>query len=102
MPIFDDKVITGVRRHMNGEHTNDSLLIVQGLGNTPKATAATVDTLDNDGIVFAAIVNDQPTSVRVPFSERLEERPQLRVELTRMYQDACVVLGVTARNEGEH
>jgi hypothetical protein len=32
--------------------------------------------------------------VRIPFSERLTERRQVRGEAVRMYQQACAALGV--------
>jgi hypothetical protein len=35
--------------------------------------------------------------VRIPFRQRLTERPQIRVEVTWMYHEACDRLGLPAR-----
>lgn len=100
---FDQKVVDGVKQHMNDEHTEDALLIVRGLGGRPDATSASMATMDNDGIEFTAIVDGDPVPVRLPFSQRLTERPQIRAEVTRMYQDACRALGIEPREaQGEH
>jgi hypothetical protein len=51
--------------------------------------------MDADAMEFAAVVNGIEVPVRVPFSERLTERRQVRAEAVRMYRDACTALGVT-------
>jgi hypothetical protein len=91
-----------VMRHMNHDHTGDALLIVQAFGGEPEATAAVVEDLDKLGIVFDATVGTEHRSVRVPWSTRLEERPQLRPEIAQMYRNACAELGIPARGEQEH
>jgi hypothetical protein len=53
-----------------------------------------VSGLDADGMEFAAAVNGVEVPVRIPFSERLTERRQVRAEAVRMYRDACAALGV--------
>ncbi|UWZ40364.1 DUF2470 domain-containing protein [Dactylosporangium roseum] len=87
---------------MNLDHPEDSLLIVRSLGGRPDATAATVSGLDGAGIDFAATVDGASRIVRVPWSTPLTERPQIRVEVTRMYHDACAMLGVPPRQAEEH
>ena len=89
-----------VIRHMNHEHAADALLIAQGLGGAVDATAAVVADLDKLGIVLDVEARSGRRDVRVPWSTRLEERPQLRPEIARLYREACAALGVPAR--GEH
>lgn len=99
---FSAQVIEAVANHMNLDHTDDSLLIVRSLGNTPEATEAEMSTMDGDAVEFSAVVDGQTRTVRVPWSEHLTERGQVRVEITRMYYDACAALGVTPREAEEH
>jgi hypothetical protein len=89
-----------VMRHMNHEHTADALLIAQGLGGVTDGTAAVVSDLDKLGLVLDVEVDGGRREVRVPWSTRLEVRPQLRPEIAQLYRDACAALGVPAR--GEH
>lgn len=97
---FAPEDAAAVMGHMNHEHTGDALLIVQGIGGVREATSAVVSDLDKLGIVFDAEVGGERREVRVPWAERLEERPQLRPAIAQMYRDACAALGVPAR--GEH
>jgi hypothetical protein len=50
--------------------------------------------LDADGMDFEATVDGIAVPVRIPFSERLTERRQVRGEAVRMYQQACAALGI--------
>lgn len=99
---FSQQVIDAVMHHMNLDHSDDSLLIVKSLGGTPDATAAEMSGMDADAIEFRAVVDGRDKAVRVPWSERLTERPQVRVEVTRMYHEACAALGIAPREAGEH
>lgn len=99
---FSPQVIDAVADHMNTDHPEDSLLIVRSLGARPDASAASVGGLDGDGIDFTAVINGTDETVRVPWSEPLTERTQIRVEVTRMYYEACEALGVQPRAAEEH
>lgn len=99
---FSQQVIDAVMHHMNLDHSDDSLLIVKSLGATPEATAAEMSGMDGDAIEFRATVHGEDRTIRVPWSVRLTERPQVRVEVTRMYHDACAALGVTPREAEQH
>jgi putative heme iron utilization protein len=94
---FPPDVVTAIMRHMNTDHADDSRVIVRGLGNQPTATAARMSGMDADGMDFEATVDGRPTPVRIPFTERLTERRQVRGEAARMYRDACAKLGITPR-----
>jgi hypothetical protein len=100
-PLAADAV-TAILRHMNGDHAADCLVIVQGLGGRPDATAATMAGVTADAAVFDVVVPDGTVEVRVPWSEPIVERGQVRTEVVRMYQEGCAALGVTAPAAGEH
>lgn len=99
---FSADVIDAVRDHMNLDHQDDSLLIVRSLGGRPEATAATMSGMDGTAIEFDATIGGAPETVRVPWSEPLSERGQVRVEVTRMYHEACASLGIAPREAGDH
>ena len=92
---FTPEVVAQIARHMNDDHADDNVLIVRGLGGIATASAARMSGLDPDGMDFEATVNGIAVPVRIPFSERLTERRQVRGEAVRMYQQACAALGVT-------
>jgi len=91
---FTPEVVAQIARHMNDDHAEDNVLIVRGLGGIGTATAARMSGLDRDGMDFDATVNGIAVPVRIPFSERLTERRQVRGEAVRMYQQACAALGI--------
>ena len=91
---FTPEVVAQIARHMNDDHADDNVLIVRGLGGMATASAARMSNLDADGMDFEATVNGIAVPVRIPFSERLTERRQVRGEAVRMYQQACAALGV--------
>lgn len=92
---FDADVVAQIARHMNDDHADDNVLIVRGLAGITTATAARMSGLDADGMDFEATVDGIAVPVRIPFTERLTERRQVRGEAVRMYQQACAALGVT-------
>ena len=94
---FTPEVVAAIMRHMNGDHADDSVLICRALGGQPAATAATMTGMDAQAIDFSATVDSQDVAVRIPFSHRLSERAEVRAEVTRMYHEACALLGVPAR-----
>ena len=91
---FPPEVAEQIARHMNDDHADDNVLIVRALGGMPSATAARMSGLDADAMEFHAVVDGIEVPVRVPFSERLTERRQVRAEAVRMYRDACAALGL--------
>jgi putative heme iron utilization protein len=92
---FTPEVVAQIARHMNDDHAEDNVLIVRGLAGIGAASAARMSGLDADGMDFEATVDGIAVPVRIPFSERLTERRQVRGEAVRMYQQACAALGIT-------
>lgn len=85
---FTPDVVAQIMRHMNDDHAADSLLICRRLGGVPDATRARMSGMDATGIDFEAIVDGAPRQVRIPFGQRLSERAQVRVEVTRLFHEA--------------
>ncbi|MDI1460179.1 biliverdin-producing heme oxygenase [Catellatospora sp. KI3] len=97
---FPPEVIAQIMRHMNDDHADDSLLICRAAlpePTRPRTSSAAMSGMDAAGIEFRAVVDGVDTPVRVPFAARLTERAQVRVEVTRLYREACQILGVPAR-----
>ncbi|MEV0454371.1 biliverdin-producing heme oxygenase [Catellatospora methionotrophica] len=97
---FPPEVVAQIMRHMNGDHAADSLLICQAAlpePARPDATAAVMSGMDHRGIEFQAVIKGVETPIRVPFAQELTERAQVRVEVTRLYREACALLGLPAR-----
>ncbi|MCC6236688.1 MAG: DUF2470 domain-containing protein [Dehalococcoidia bacterium] len=92
--LFAPEVIEAVKRHMNQDHPEESLAICQGLGDRPTASSALMTGMDAVGIEFAVVEAGAQSVVRVPWSEPVTERAQIRAEVVRMYQEACARLGI--------
>lgn len=99
---FGPDVVAAVTRHMNEDHPDDNLLIVRALGGQDAATAAHMSGLDKLGADFVAVVDGAEKSVRIPWGRELTERREVRVEVVRMYHEACAALGLTPRGQGGH
>ena len=74
--------------HMNRDHGQDNLLIVQQLGQLPDAARAMMSGMDSDGIDFVAQSGGHEIDVRLPWSRQLTERAQVRLEVVRMAEHA--------------
>lgn len=99
---FSPEVQAAVSAHMNTDHPEDSLLIVQALGSQPDATAATMVGYDPDGASFDATVGTDTVTVQIPWDRPVTERGDLRLEMARMYHDACEQLGIDPRTDEAH
>lgn len=95
---FSADVVAAIMRHMNVDHAEDSVLICQALGSQPKTVQARMTGMDDLAIDFQATVDGGEVAVRIPWSQQLTERAQVRVEVVRMYQEACSALGVEPRD----
>ncbi|GAA0951001.1 DUF2470 domain-containing protein [Actinocorallia libanotica] len=94
---FGPEAVAAIAAHMNGDHAEDNVLICRALGGV-EAVSAVNTGLDAEAIVFEAVLADGARrEVRVPWSEPLKDRVQVRHEVVRMYQEACAALGVAPR-----
>jgi hypothetical protein len=66
------------------------------LAARPDATLATMEAMYADGIDFLVETPVVPMGevVRIPWSHRLTARGEVRMEVVRMYRDACAALGI--------
>lgn len=99
---FAPEIEAAVVAHMNGDHADDNLLIVRSLGGLPGATAATMTGISPDGARFEGIVDGEAQAVTIPWSGPIADRGAIRIEVVRMYEEACAALGVAPRGAGEH
>ena len=97
LPTFDNAVISGVTRHMNEDHADDTLLIARALGARPDATDARMIGLDNDGGDYEVVTPSGTETIRIPWARRLSERIEIRQEIVRMYDESCEILGLEPR-----
>ncbi|PTR22862.1 uncharacterized protein DUF2470 [Rhodococcus sp. OK519] len=97
MTTFDAAVITAVTGHMNGDHTEDNLLIVRAFAQ-PNASAARMTGLDGDAGEWVADVDGAERTVHVPWLGPVTDRASIRTEVVALYRAACDKLGV-APNE---
>ncbi|WP_345800909.1 DUF2470 domain-containing protein [Microbacterium sp. AZCO] len=97
--LFDSDAVTGVLRHMNGDHTDDNLLIARAFGGEPDLVSATMTGFDGDGGDWLAETADgRSVAVRAPWpGGPITERPQVRREVVALYDEACRRLGVEPR-----
>jgi hypothetical protein len=111
--VFGPQVVAAIMRHMNDDHADDSVLICRSLGGQPDTVTARMSGMSPAGIEFVADVDEarevgprevgpREVIVVVPWSEPITERGQVRLEVVRMYHEACVALGVEARAAAEH
>lgn len=75
---FPDEVVAAVCDHMNHDHPEDCLLIVQGLAGRTEATSARMVSFDRQAADFVAVTPVGELAARVPFSEPVHERAQIR------------------------
>jgi hypothetical protein len=96
---FDDAALTGVLRHMNGDHAEDNLLIVRAFSPESEVIAATMIGFDGDGGDWRAqpLTGDEFV-VRVPWpGGPITERAEVRREIVALYDESCRRLGIQPR-----
>lgn len=58
-------------KHMNKDHAEAVLFYATAYGNQPAATAATMESIDAEGMILRVVVDEAETAVRVPFDHTL-------------------------------
>lgn len=97
---FDSDVITAVLRHMNGDHTDDNILIARAFAESAEAeiTASVMTGFDGEAGVWEITRDGSVTELRVPWpGGPIADRPSVRREVVALYDAACARLGVEPR-----
>ncbi|MFJ2544251.1 DUF2470 domain-containing protein [Microbacterium sp. NPDC087589] len=98
--IFDAEVVSAILRHMNGDHTDDNLLITRAFSAAEhgEITDAVMTDLDGDGGVWEVTRSGAASELRIAWpSGPITERPAVRREVVALYDLACEKLGVEPR-----
>lgn len=98
--IFDADVVSAILRHMNGDHTDDNLLIARAFAPAEggEISDAVMTGLDGDGGVWQITRADVASELRVAWpGGSITERPAVRREVVALYDLACERLGVEPR-----
>lgn len=78
-------------KHMNDDHSEAVLLYATAYGHQPNATAATMESIDPEGMTLAVTVDDgTATTVRVTFDHTLEGAEDAHQTLVAMLKQARV------------
>jgi putative heme iron utilization protein len=85
-PAVSDRIC----KHMNDDHAEAVLLYATAYGNQPAATAATMQSVDPEGMTLAVTVEGDQTTVRVPFDHTLEGAEDAHHTLVAMLKQARV------------
>ncbi len=97
--IFDTEVVSAILRHMNGDHTDDNLLIARAFAPAgDEITDAVMTGLDGDAGVWDITRAGEVSELRVEWpGGAISERPAVRREVVALYDVACERLGVEPR-----
>jgi len=98
--IFEADVVAAILRHMNGDHTDDNLLIARAFATESDVpiTSAVMTDLDGSGGVWQITRAGVPQELRVPWpGGEISERPAVRREVVALYDAACERLGIEPR-----
>jgi hypothetical protein len=97
MSAFEPDVVAAILGHMNGDHTDDNLLIVRAFAD-PSATSAVMTGFDGSVATWDATVEGVTREVRIAWpAGPITERAQVRREVVALYDAACVKLGMQPR-----
>ena len=99
MHVFDDAARAGVLGHMNGDHTEDNLLIARAFGPAVEIVSARMTGFDGDGGRWdAALAAGGSIEVAVAWpGGPITQRAEVRREVVALYDEACRRLGVEPR-----
>ncbi|MDT0202351.1 DUF2470 domain-containing protein [Nocardioides sp. AE5] len=94
---FEPQVIDAVLAHMNGDHTEDNLVIARANGH-PDATSATMTGLDGDAGVWSVTDPAGEHELRITWpGGPISERPEIRREVVVVFEAAAAALGLPPR-----
>jgi putative heme iron utilization protein len=83
-PAVSDRICA----HMNDDHADAVLLYAKVYGNLPTATAATIKTIDPEGMDLTAQIETGETPFRIPFDHTLADSEDAHQTLIAMIRNA--------------
>jgi putative heme iron utilization protein len=83
-PAVSDRICA----HMNDDHADAVLLYAKVYGNLTTATAATLKTIDPEGMDLTAQVETGETPLRIPFDHTLTDSEDAHQTLIAMIRNA--------------
>lgn len=93
---FSPQVVTAVLAHMNDDHAEDNLRIVQAFARSD-ATAAVMTGLDESAGLWTVETPAGAEELRIAWpAGPITERAEIRREVVALYEQACASLGVAA------
>ncbi|MDZ8200823.1 DUF2470 domain-containing protein [Microbacterium sp. SSW1-59] len=97
--IFEADVQSAVLRHMNGDHTDDNLLITRAFSPEREIVAASMTGFDGAGGTWEIVSGTgEAADVRIDWpGGPITERAEVRREVVALYDEACRRLGVEPR-----
>lgn len=95
---FDSGTVAAVLAHMNGDHTDDTVLIARAFGRRG-AFRAEMTGFDGDGGDWTVTDSaGESWTLRVSWpGGPISERAEVRREIVALYQAACAELGIGPR-----
>ncbi|MCW2748588.1 MAG: hypothetical protein JWP10_1730 [Nocardioidaceae bacterium] len=96
MTEFPPDIVDAVAAHMNADHPDDSLVIVQAFAE-PTATAAQMTGLDSDAGYWDATVGSERLEVKVAWLAPISNRAAIRTAVVELYDAGRAKLGLPAR-----
>lgn len=86
---FTPDVVDAVRRHMNDDHVEDTLLIARRIAGVGHARRARVVDLDPAGMTLEIDTGaDRPITSRVPWPHTPEDRADIRHQIVELHSRA--------------
>ncbi len=83
-PAISDRICA----HMNDDHADAIVLYAKVYGNTPEATAATMQSIDPEGMNLLAQVHGTATPLRIAFDHTLQDSEDAHQTLIAMVRQA--------------
>ncbi|MFI5429870.1 DUF2470 domain-containing protein [Aeromicrobium sp. UC242_57] len=93
---FSADVVEAVLGHMNGDHTDDNLVIVRAFAE-PDASSAIMTGFDGEISTWEAAVGEESRTVTIPWPGPVVERADIRREVVNLYDQAAEKLGLAPR-----
>lgn len=96
MTTFPAEVVDAILGHMNGDHTDDNLVIVRAFAE-PDASRAVMTGFDAETSTWEAVVGEVTRAVEIPWLGPVVERADVRREVVNLYDQAVDKLGLPPR-----